>query len=35
MMPELNMAWGYPEALVLMVASALSTWFVFKWKKWL
>jgi len=35
MMPELNMAWGYPEALVLMVASALTTWFVFKWKKWL
>ncbi len=34
-MPELNMTWGYPLALVLMLASALTAWFVFKWKKWL
>ena len=35
MMPELSMAWGYPLALGLMLAAALGTWFVFKWKKWL
>jgi len=35
MMPELDLAFGYPVALVLMMASALTTWFVFKWKKWL
>ena len=34
-MPELDVAWGYPLALVLMVAAAFVTWFVFKWKKWL
>jgi magnesium transporter len=35
LMPELAQAWGYPLALVLMLGSALTTWFVFKWKKWL
>ena len=35
MMPELSMAWGYPFAMGLMLAAALTTWFVFKWKKWL
>lgn len=35
LMPELGFAFGYPMALGLMVASALATWFVFKWKKWL
>ena len=35
MMPELSMAWGYPLALGLMLAAALSTWIAFKWKKWL
>ncbi|MBZ4023927.1 magnesium transporter [Rhodobacter sp. TJ_12] len=34
-MPELNQSWGYPFALVLMVASAAGTWAFFKWKKWL
>lgn len=35
LMPELDMPWGYPAALALMVASALITWGIFKWKKWL
>ena len=35
MMPELDVAWGYPFAMGLMLAAALTTWFVFKWKKWL
>jgi magnesium transporter len=35
LMPELDWALGYPMALALMVGSALTTWFVFKWKKWL
>jgi len=34
-MPELAWPWGYPLALALMVASALGTWFVFRWKGWL
>ncbi len=34
-MPELPKVWGYPFALVLMVASALVTYLYFKWKKWL
>lgn len=34
-MPELDKDWGYPFALVLMAASALSTYLFFKWKKWL
>lgn len=34
-MPELATAWGYPVALVLMVASALGTYFFFKWRNWL
>ena len=34
-MPELTQKWGYPAALVLMLASALISWAVFKWKKWL
>ncbi|MGV8987861.1 MAG: magnesium transporter CorA family protein [Cypionkella sp.] len=35
LMPELSFAFGYPMAIGMMVASALITWFVFKWKKWL
>jgi magnesium transporter len=35
LMPELDWHLGYPLALVLMVASALVTYGVFKWKKWL
>ena len=34
-MPELAWTWGYPMALVLMVASAVGTYFFFKWKHWL
>ena len=34
-MPELSRPWGYPAALGLMVASAVLTWVVFKWKRWL
>ena len=34
-MPELAWPWAYPAALALMVASALITWGLFKWKKWL
>jgi magnesium transporter len=34
-MPELDWTWGYPLALVVMVGSAVVTWAVFKWKKWL
>lgn len=35
LMPELNFAFGYPMAIGLMIASAVITWCVFKWKKWL
>ncbi len=35
LMPELQWRFGYPMAIGLMIASALTTWFVFKWKKWL
>lgn len=34
-MPELALPWGYPMALALMLASALGTFFFFKWKRWL
>jgi len=34
-MPELAQVWGYPAALVLMAASALVTYWYFRWKKWL
>ena len=34
-MPELALTWGYPVALGLMLASALLTWAVFRWKGWL
>lgn len=34
-MPELGQPWGYPMALALMLASALGTFFFFKWKRWL
>ena len=35
LMPELDWTLGYPMAVVIMVASALLTFGVFKWKKWL
>ena len=34
-MPELTRTWGYPMAMGLMLASALISYLVFKWKKWL
>ncbi|MBI1219559.1 MAG: magnesium transporter [Rhodobacteraceae bacterium] len=34
-MPELADPWGYPIALALMVASAVGTYFFFKWRHWL
>lgn len=34
-MPELGWMFGYPMALVLMLASAVGTFLFFKWKKWL
>ena len=34
-MPELNWAYGYPFSVVLMIASAVVTYFWFKRKKWL
>ena len=35
LMPELNFTFGYPMAILMMFASAIITWRVFKWKKWL
>lgn len=34
-MPELDMPWGYPMALGLMLVSVGTTFAVFKWKRWL
>ncbi|MCE1235001.1 MAG: magnesium transporter CorA family protein [Hyphomicrobiales bacterium] len=34
-MPELDKVWGYPAALLLMLASVGSTFAIFKWKRWL
>ena len=34
-MPELDWAWGYPMALVLMVCAAIGPYLFFRWKKWL
>jgi len=34
-MPELSSPFGYPFALVMMVASALVPYLFFKWKRWL
>lgn len=34
-MPELHRTWGYPVALILMIASAVGTWVYFKWRRWL
>lgn len=34
-MPELEWLYGYPMALLLMLASAVGTFLFFKWKKWL
>jgi len=34
-MPELDWAWGYPFALLLMVASSVGCYFLFRWRGWL
>jgi len=34
-MPELAQSWGYPFALVLMLASSVATYLFFRWKRWL
>jgi magnesium transporter len=34
-MPELEWAWGYPMALLLMVCAAVMPYLFFRWKKWL
>jgi len=34
-MPELAKSWGYPFALVLMLASSVATYLFFRWKRWL
>jgi magnesium transporter len=34
-MPELDWQYGYPFALLLMVAAALLPYFYFKWRRWL
>ncbi|CAM3040620.1 magnesium transporter [Paracoccus aminovorans] len=34
-MPELELTWGFPMALGLMVGSAVVTFLVLKWKNWL
>lgn len=34
-MPELESPWGYPAALLAMVASAALTYLFFKWRHWL
>jgi magnesium transporter len=34
-MPELDWTYGYPFAIVLMLAAAILPFVIFKWKKWL
>lgn len=34
-MPELRQPWGYAMALIMMAASAVGTYLVLRWKKWL
>ena len=34
-MPELDVPWAYPLALLAMLASAVIPYLVFKWKRWL
>jgi magnesium transporter len=34
-MPELGWVFGYPAAVVAMVASAVLSWAYFKWRGWL
>lgn len=34
-MPELALPYGYPLAVMLMLASAIGTYLFLKWKHWL
>jgi magnesium transporter len=34
-MPELELFYGYPAAIGLMIAAAVAPYFIFKWMKWL
>jgi magnesium transporter len=34
-MPELDLEFGYPIAIVLMVLAAVLPYVFFKWKRWL
>ena len=34
-MPELETVWGYPLALLAMVAAGVLPYVFFRWKKWL
>jgi magnesium transporter len=34
-MPELHWVWGYPFALLLMLAVSVGLYAVFRWKKWM
>jgi magnesium transporter len=34
-MPELDWEFGYPMAIVMMIAAAILPYYIFKWKKWL
>lgn len=34
-MPELEVRWGYPAALIAMLAAAVVPYMIFKWKRWL
>lgn len=34
-MPELDLVYGYPLALIAMVLAAIGPYFFFKWKRWL
>lgn len=34
-MPELAQPWGYPAALALMAGSAVVTWVILKWRRWI
>lgn len=34
-MPELDWAYGYPFALILMLIAAILPYLYFKWRKWL
>jgi magnesium transporter len=35
LIPELDWAFGYPMALLMMVGAAVLPYYFFKWKKWL